>query len=128
MRCAALRCALLLQVRRMIVGACEAWLRDYRMDGLRFDSIKDVPMDMVQVGAGGHGGVEKQLLFFWSREDWVLWSAGAHLGPLLSILFCSGHLSSTWASCCFALPAIPRRGSSSRGAGRALQAIQAPGT
>jgi 1,4-alpha-glucan branching enzyme len=35
----------------MIVGACEAWLRDYRMDGLRFDSIKDVPMDMVQVGA-----------------------------------------------------------------------------
>jgi hypothetical protein len=27
----------------------EAWLRDYRMDGLRFDSIKDVPMDMVQV-------------------------------------------------------------------------------
>ncbi len=38
------------QVRRMIVGACEAWLRDYRMDGLRFDSIKDVPMDCVQVG------------------------------------------------------------------------------
>jgi hypothetical protein len=34
----------------MIGGACEAWLRDYRMDGLRFDSIKDVPMDMVQVG------------------------------------------------------------------------------
>lgn len=33
----------------MIVGACEAWLRDYRMDGLRFDSIKDVPMSMVQV-------------------------------------------------------------------------------
>jgi hypothetical protein len=37
----------------MIVGACEAWLRDYRMDGLRFDSIKDVPMDMVQVGRRG---------------------------------------------------------------------------
>lgn len=36
------------EVRRMIVGAAEAWLRDYRMDGLRFDSIKDVPMDMVQ--------------------------------------------------------------------------------
>lgn len=38
------------QVRRMIVGAAEAWLRDYRMDGLRFDSIKDVPMETVQVG------------------------------------------------------------------------------
>lgn len=36
------------EVRAMIVGATEAWLRDYRMDGLRFDSIKDVPMDMVQ--------------------------------------------------------------------------------
>jgi hypothetical protein len=39
------------EVRAMIGGACEAWLRDYRMDGLRFDSIKDVPMDMVQVGS-----------------------------------------------------------------------------
>jgi hypothetical protein len=37
------------EVRAMIGGACKAWLRDYRMDGLRFDSIKDVPMDMVQV-------------------------------------------------------------------------------
>uniref|UniRef100_A0A383W668 1,4-alpha-glucan branching enzyme n=1 Tax=Tetradesmus obliquus TaxID=3088 RepID=A0A383W668_TETOB len=36
------------EVRAMIAGACEGWLRDYRMDGLRFDSIKDVPMDMVQ--------------------------------------------------------------------------------
>eukprot|EP00887_Chlorella_sp_A99_P003655 scaffold7.g3655.t1 len=42
------------EVRRMIVGAAEAWLRDYRMDGLRFDSIKDVPMDMVQA-RGGRG-------------------------------------------------------------------------
>lgn len=39
----------------MILGACEGWLRDYRMDGLRFDSIKDVPMDMVQVGGSISG-------------------------------------------------------------------------
>jgi 1,4-alpha-glucan branching enzyme len=34
----------------MLVGAAAMWLGEYRMDGLRFDSIKDVPMETVQVG------------------------------------------------------------------------------
>ncbi|KAI3423988.1 hypothetical protein D9Q98_009821 [Chlorella vulgaris] len=36
------------EVRRMLVGAAAMWLGEYRMDGLRFDSIKDVPMETVQ--------------------------------------------------------------------------------
>ena len=43
-------------MRRMILGATNRWLAEYRMDGLRFDSVKDVPMDMVQVCVCGGGG------------------------------------------------------------------------
>ena len=33
----------------MISETCAMWLGEYRMDGLRFDSIKDVPTEPVQV-------------------------------------------------------------------------------
>eukprot|EP00878_Enallax_costatus_P013457 GHUV01014072.1.p1 GENE.GHUV01014072.1~~GHUV01014072.1.p1 ORF type:complete len:359 (+),score=43.42 GHUV01014072.1:1072-2148(+) len=39
---------LLLQVVDMISETCAMWLGEYRMDGLRFDSIKDVPTEPVQ--------------------------------------------------------------------------------
>lgn len=60
MICSSALVPMLSQVRRMIVGATESWLRDYRMDGLRFDSVKDVPMDMVQVRGGHAEGLVSQ--------------------------------------------------------------------
>jgi hypothetical protein len=36
----------------MIYEACAMWLGTYHMDALRFDSIKDVPIDAVQVRRG----------------------------------------------------------------------------
>jgi hypothetical protein len=40
----------------MVHDTCAMWLGEYHMDALRFDSIKDVPVDAVQVRGGGREG------------------------------------------------------------------------
>jgi hypothetical protein len=90
----------------MIGGACEAWLRDYRMDGLRFDSIKDVPMDMVQVR--GVTPVAFCCWFLCRMEAGLVTSTNTfvvinshkwiHLNPLVNVHQCMRHACALTAS------------------------------
>lgn len=41
------------QVIDMVTSACTMWLKEYRVDGLRFDSANDLPGHAIQVGGGG---------------------------------------------------------------------------
>lgn len=36
-------------MRAMLYDTCAMWLRDFRVDGLRFDSANDLPPDVIQV-------------------------------------------------------------------------------
>lgn len=38
-----------MQVREMLYDTCAMWLRDFRVDGLRFDSANDLPPDVIKV-------------------------------------------------------------------------------
>jgi hypothetical protein len=56
-------CAAPPQVIDMVTSACTMWLKEYRVDGLRFDSANDLPGHAIQVrperpGAGRWGDMQ----------------------------------------------------------------------